>query len=57
VRELFHSGRLTFFEGQKGWSVEGAGEWLAVYKQATAIAPGKVRTFLEETGQVVSAFL
>jgi len=56
VRELFHSGRLTFFEQQKGWSVEGAGEWLAVYRQVTCVAPGKLRTFLEETGQVVAAF-
>jgi hypothetical protein len=57
VRELFHSGRLTFFEQQKGWSVEGAGEWLGVYKQVTSVAPGKLRGFLEETGQVVAAFV
>ena len=56
VRELFHSGRLTFFEQQKGWSVDGAGEWLAVYRQVTCVAPGKLRTFLEETGRVVTAF-
>ncbi|MGH9776895.1 MAG: hypothetical protein ACRD5I_00640 [Candidatus Acidiferrales bacterium] len=56
VRELFHAGRLAFFEQQKGWSVEGAGEWLAVYRQVTCVAPGKLRTFLEETGRVVTAF-
>ena len=56
VRELFHSGRLTFFEQQKGWSVEGAGEWLAVYRQVTSVAPGKLRSFLEETGRVAAGF-
>ncbi len=56
VRELFHSGRLTFFEQQKGWSVDGAGEWLAVYRQVTCVSPKKLRTFLEETGRVVAAF-
>jgi hypothetical protein len=56
VRELFHSGRLTFFEQQKGWSVDGAGEWLAVYRQVTSVSPAKLRTFLEETGRVVAAF-
>ena len=56
VRELFHSGRLMFFEQNKGWSVEGAGEWLAVYRQVTSVAPKKLRTFVEETGRVVAAF-
>ncbi len=56
VRELFHHGRLMFFEQNKGWSVEGAGEWVAVYRQVTTVAPGKLRGFLEETGRVVAAF-
>ena len=57
VRELFHSGRLTFFEQQKGWSVEGAGEWLAVYRPARMLSHTQVRTFLEETGRVLTAFV
>jgi hypothetical protein len=56
VRELFHSGRLTFFEQNRGWSVDGAGEWLAVYRQVTSVAPGKLRDFLEETSRVVAVF-
>ena len=56
VRELFHSGRLTFFEANKGWCVEGAGEWLAVYRPARMLSHTQVRTFLEEIGRVVTAF-
>lgn len=56
VRALFHPGLLAFFEQRTGWSVEGAGEWLAVYKQAKSIAPSKIRESLEEATQVATAF-
>jgi len=56
VRELFHHGRLMFFEQNKGWCVEGAGEWLAVYRPARMLSHTRVRTFLEDAGRVVTAF-
>jgi hypothetical protein len=56
VRGLFHPGRLAFFEQHKDWVVEGAGEWLAIHKQWTAIGPSKMRGFVEEVTQVATAF-
>jgi hypothetical protein len=57
IRALFHPGRLTFFEQHKGWCVEGASEWLAIYKSGKTIGPSKMRGFMEEATQVASAFL
>ncbi|MCL4524374.1 MAG: hypothetical protein M1451_10785 [Acidobacteria bacterium] len=57
VRLLFHSGRLSFFEQHKGWAVEGAGEWLAIYKVAWRVSPSKLRQFVEEATQVATTFL
>jgi LPXTG-motif cell wall-anchored protein len=57
VRLLFHSGWLSFFEQRKGWSVEGAGEWLAVYRVARTVSPSKLRQFVEDATQVATAFL
>jgi len=57
VRTLFHHGLLTFFEQQRDWSVEGAGEWLAVYKWAAPVALWNKRAFAEQAGEVATAFL
>ncbi len=63
VRELFHTGRLTFFEQHKGWIIEGKREWLGIYKQrkpfgqSNLIRPSKMRGFVEEVTQVATAFL
>lgn len=57
IRMLFHPGRLTFFEQHKGWCVEGAGEWLAIYKSGNVIGASKMRTFIEEATEVAHAFL
>jgi hypothetical protein len=57
IRMLFHPGRLAFFEQHKGWCVEGAGEWLAIYKSGKTVGPSNVRGFIEEATGVASAFL
>ena len=57
VRALFHPGLLMFFEQHKGWCVEGEGEWLGVYRAVQIVAPGNLRTFLDEATQVATAFL
>ncbi len=56
VRALFHSGLLSFFEQQRGWNVEGAGEWLAVYKKGLTKTPEQIREFVEQAGHVAAAF-
>lgn len=56
VRAIFHPGVLMFFEQHPGWSVEGAGEWLAVYKRATITSPSKIRDLLDNATQMANAF-
>lgn len=56
VRELFRADLLHFFTGEKGWTVQGAGEWLCVYRFARTLSPKDVRSFLEQTEAVAQQF-
>lgn len=56
VRSLFHPGVLRLLEGEKGWSVEGAGHWLIVYRHQKQLKPHKIPEFLREAEAVFAAF-
>ena len=56
ARELFGADLLHFFTGEKGWSVEGAGDWLCVYRHARTVSPKDIRSFLDQTEAVAQQF-
>ena len=56
ARELFRADLLHFFTGEKGWSVEGAGDWLCVYRYARTVSPKDIRSFLDQTEAVARLF-
>lgn len=56
VRRVFSAAVLHFFERERGWWVEGTGDWLAVYRERRRVGPGKIRSFLEEAGNVSRVF-
>jgi len=56
VRELFRADLLHFFTGEKGWRVEGAGDWLCVYRYARTVSPKDLRSFLDQTEAVAQQF-
>lgn len=72
VRGLFGADLLHFFTGEKGWTVEGAGDWLCVfftgeegstvegagdrYRFASTVSPKDIRAFLDETEAVAQQF-
>jgi len=55
VRALFTPSVLAFFEGlrDKIW-VEGAGEWIAVYRWSRKVSPENVRAFADEAAAIAS---
>ena len=48
VRTLFTSWLRRELAGNPGWSLEGQGEWLLVYKANQAIEPTRIPSFLEQ---------
>jgi hypothetical protein len=56
VRLLFHPGVLQFFETEKSWAVEGAGDWLIAYRQAKTVKGKDLATFLQESARVAELF-
>ena len=56
VRELFRADLLHFFTGEKGWTVEGEGDWLCVYRYARTVSPKDLRSFLDQTEAVAQQF-
>jgi len=56
VRALFQGAALQFFESEKGWSVEGAGDWLAVYRQGKTVKPRDLAGFLQDATRIAQVF-
>lgn len=56
IRDLFNSHVLNFFKQHKGWSVEGRGSWLVVYRESKRVKPKTIRNFLEEAMSVFRSF-
>ncbi|MFH1857907.1 MAG: hypothetical protein ABH845_03260 [Candidatus Omnitrophota bacterium] len=56
LKALFHAGVLNYFSKQKGWSVEGEGTWLVLYRGEERVEPGGMRRFLEETRGILNLF-
>ena len=52
IRNVFDRSVLSYFEGTKGLSVEGAADCLAYYKAGVRVKPQEYRTFMEEGFQI-----
>jgi hypothetical protein len=56
VRRLFGADLLNFFTGEKGWTVEGADNWLCIYRHARTVSAKDIRSFLEQAEAVAQPF-
>jgi hypothetical protein len=56
VRRLFETRLLSFFERKTGWSVEGGGDWILLYRQEKRPKPEELRTFLQECEEIARVF-
>jgi hypothetical protein len=56
VRELFNDNVLMFFESRPGLCVEGADDWLIVYRARRRVSPEHLSTFLDEAFEVRGVF-
>lgn len=48
VRAFFERQAVTYFAERPGWSAEGAGEWLVLYRRAKREKPENLREWLDE---------
>lgn len=49
VRAFFQRQAASYFADRPGWSVEGAGEWIILYRHGTREKPEDLREWLEDT--------
>lgn len=56
VRELFKPEALHFFASEKGLWVEGAGEWVIVYRRSRRVSPADLPGFLDQAARVSEVF-
>jgi hypothetical protein len=56
VRKLFSAPIVRFFARRKGWSVEGGGEWLIVYRHRRRVRPADLRRFFKDTEEIKRVF-
>jgi len=52
VRELFHVGVRQHLAGDGGWSIEGDGDWVLVFRGDRRVAPDDLVDFVERTRRV-----
>jgi hypothetical protein len=53
IRRVFSSSVRSWLKERKGWSVEGEGEWIAIFKNDKRVEPNGLATFIQEAGQIV----
>jgi len=56
VRSLFQRSAISYFAREPGWSVDGDGEWLAVYRRERRVKPDELPSFFESARQVAEMF-
>ncbi|MFC1679418.1 hypothetical protein ACFL2T_04335 [Elusimicrobiota bacterium] len=56
VRGLFRMDVLYHFESHPGWSVEGVGQWMVIYRANKRVDPEQLRAFVDDTQGIVSVF-
>jgi hypothetical protein len=56
IRLLFQGRVLDFFAMESGWSVEGNGDWLLVYREDELVAPEDFPEFLRESSLIADTF-
>jgi hypothetical protein len=56
VRSLFERQAAHYLGSVPGWTVEGLGEWLLVFRQGVRVKPEQYPTFLEETRRIARLF-
>lgn len=56
IRETFHEGVLTFYEGREKLCTEGHGNQLIVYRASKRVPPNAVPAFMEEAFKVFALF-
>jgi len=56
VRSLFQRSAISFFAREPGWSVDGDGEWLAVYRRERRVKPDDLPSFFESARRVAEMF-
>lgn len=56
VRTLFRPDVLAFFGSERGWSVEGFGEWLVAYRQGKRAEPDELVGFAERGIRISGLF-
>jgi len=55
VRAFFERQAVVYFADHRGWSVEGAGEWLIVYRASKREKPEGLREWIDEARQAARA--
>lgn len=56
IRSLFSPKTLSYLESHTGWSVEGGGEWVTVFKPNRRITKENFRKFLDDTRGIAGQF-
>ena len=57
IRNVFKTNILLYFENHTGWSIEGLGTRLFIYRKGNTIPPEEIREFYEQTHTIAQAFL
>ena len=52
IRAIFNHSMLNYLNTNLGWSLEGSGEWLLIYKEDRRFAPDELGQFLSETSRI-----
>jgi hypothetical protein len=55
IRRLFSTLVRSWLKERKGWSIEGHGEWVAVFRNNKRVEPHELINFLAEASQIVES--
>lgn len=56
VRSLFERQAASYLSSAPGWTVEGSGEWLLVFRAGVRVKPEQYSAFLEDTRRIARLF-
>jgi hypothetical protein len=56
IRQLFQPALRQQLAGEAGWSVEGDGHWLALYRHSKRIRPDQLVEFIESARRIAALF-
>lgn len=56
IREAFHAGLRQQLLSEAGWSLEGDGRWLVLYRRSKRIRPDQLADFIESARRIAALF-